>query len=100
MNAMNAFVNVEIRCPFCGATHYVLCAEDEFDRWQAGELIQVAMTTLSPTEREALISGMCANCQSVFFSGEDEEEDEDEDWEPDVDETGFDPYEGWYTYDC
>ena len=30
--------------------------------------------------------------------GADLEEDEDE--EPDVDETGFDPYEGCYTYDC
>ena len=26
--------------------------------------------------------------------------DEDEDYEPDVDECGFDPYEGCYTYDC
>lgn len=27
-------------------------------------------------------------------------QDDDEDHEPDVDETGFDPYEGCYTYDC
>ena len=27
-------------------------------------------------------------------------EDEWEDCEPDVDECGFDPYEGCYTYDC
>ena len=26
--------------------------------------------------------------------------EEDEDYEPDVDETGFDPYEGCYTYNC
>lgn len=28
--------------------------------------------------------------------------DEEDDWddEPDVDECGFDPYEGCYTYDC
>ena len=26
--------------------------------------------------------------------------DEIEDYEPDVDECGFDPYEGCYTYDC
>lgn len=24
----------------------------------------------------------------------------DDDYEPDVDECGFDPYEGCYTYDC
>ena len=28
----------------------------------------------------------------------DEEDDRDD--EPDVDECGFDPYEGCYTYDC
>lgn len=27
-------------------------------------------------------------------------QDDDEDYEPDVDECGFDPYEGCYTYDC
>lgn len=27
-------------------------------------------------------------------------DDEDEDYESDVDETGFDPYEGCYTWDC
>jgi len=33
---------------------------------------------------------------------DDEYEDEEYDWddEPDVDECGFDPYEGCYTYDC
>ena len=27
-------------------------------------------------------------------------DEDDEDYEPDVDECGFDPYEGCYTYDC
>ena len=27
-------------------------------------------------------------------------QDDDEDYEPDVDESGFDPYEGCYTFDC
>lgn len=30
----------------------------------------------------------------------DDEDDYDRDYEPDVDETGFDPYEGCYTGDC
>ena len=30
----------------------------------------------------------------------DDEDDYDRDYEPDVDETGFDPYEGCYTWDC
>lgn len=35
----------------------------------------------------------------VLESSDDEDEGES-DYEPDVDETGFDPYEGCYTYDC
>jgi len=31
---------------------------------------------------------------------EDDFDDYDRDYEPDVDECGFDPYEGCYTYDC
>lgn len=31
---------------------------------------------------------------------EDDWDDYDRDYEPDVDETGFDPYEGCYTGDC
>ena len=30
----------------------------------------------------------------------DDWEEENEDYEPDIDECGFDPYEGSYTYDC
>ena len=33
-------------------------------------------------------------------TGEVIESSDEEDYEPDVDECGFDPYEGCYTYDC
>ena len=45
----------------------------------------------------------CATyCSVDEFEYEEEYEDEEYDWddEPDVDECGFDPYEGCYTYDC
>jgi hypothetical protein len=46
--------------------------------------------------------------EEVETFGDEDEWDEDEeyinedwdDYEPDVDETGFDPYEGCYTWDC
>ena len=42
--------------------------------------------------------------ESLYYNDDwDEEEDpiyENEDWEDDVDEAGFDPYEGCYTFDC
>ena len=36
--------------------------------------------------------------ETVAYS--DDFDDYDRDYEPDVDETGFDPYEGCYTWDC
>jgi hypothetical protein len=36
----------------------------------------------------------------VVACSDDDDTDYDHDYEPDVDECGFDPYEGCYTYDC
>ena len=44
-----------------------------------------------------------AETDEVIESSDDDDEYVNEDWddyEPDVDETGFDPYEGCYTGDC
>ena len=44
-----------------------------------------------------------AETGEVIESSDDDDEYVNEDWddyEPDVDETGFDPYEGCYTGDC
>lgn len=41
------------------------------------------------------------SCATYCSTGEpDDDWDDDWDDEPDVDECGFDPYEGCYTYDC
>lgn len=90
---------IDIRCPFCGATHSVLVDDASFLRWQAGALIQDAMPDLSPTEREQLISGLCPDCQADVFGSDDEPSDADfeEYGDPDM---GFDPYMGCYTDDC
>lgn len=34
------------------------------------------------------------------IASSDDFDDYDRDYEPDVDESGFDPYEGCYTWDC
>ena len=44
-----------------------------------------------------------AETGEVVASSDDDDEYVNDDWddyEPDVDETGFDPYEGCYTWDC
>ena len=61
------------RCPFCGTEHEVLVDFDSYVNWLGGELIQVAMPYLTPTEREQLISGFCIDCQDMIFGDEDEE---------------------------
>lgn len=70
---MNTFrdLTIEIVCPFCGETHYIVVAESDFDSWQNGELVQRAFPYLTATEREQLISQLCPNCQAEIF-GEDE----------------------------
>lgn len=90
---------VAMTCPLCGADHEVKVDFIEYINWQNGELIQNAMPSLTPTEREQLISRICPKCQEKFF-----DIDEDEDWndEPgDIDsDMGYDPYAGCYTDDC
>lgn len=89
---------IAITCPFCGADHEVEANFEEYVNWMAGELIQNAMPSLTPTEREQLISHICPKCQDTVFGAEEEEECEPPD---DCDyEVGFDPYAGCFTDDC
>lgn len=69
---------IDIRCPFCGATHSVFMDDASFLRWQAENLIQDAMPELSPTEREQLISGLCPKCQAGIFGSEEAPSDTDD----------------------
>lgn len=49
------------------------------------------------------VSLVWAETGEVIESSDDDDEYVNDDWddyEPDVDETGFDPYEGCYTWDC
>ena len=65
-------VNVEIVCPFCGQIHYVTADRKGFEVWQRGGLIQKALPDLTAGQREALISGMCPDCQSDIFGTEED----------------------------
>lgn len=58
---------LEMECVFCGETHSVKVKASQFEAWQNGELIQNAMSDLSPTEREQLISHICPKCQITVF---------------------------------
>ena len=90
------YTTLAIECPFCGQVSFVDVLDWTLMAYENGELAQDAFPYLSATERETIISGICADCQASIFS----EIEEEEDWEQDVDEMGFDPYEGCYTFDC
>lgn len=59
-------------CPFCGIRHSVSNVDPKgYSAWQSrAMLIQDALPTLSKTERESLISGVCPTCQTLFFDEE------------------------------
>lgn len=54
-------------CPICEKATSITTEEEDYDRWQDGELIQNAMPYLSASEREVFISGLCFDCQKRIF---------------------------------
>lgn len=63
----------EFTCPFCGKTHFVRFNFKDYQRWERGELAQVAFSNLSSTEREQIISHICPSCQTDIFDFEEDE---------------------------
>ena len=93
---------VKTTCPWCHNDTYIQVDAEEYCRWMNGTPIQQAMPDLDENEREMLISGICPECWDTLWDGEweDEDEEEDFDFEDSVDEMGFDPYMGCYSFDC
>ena len=61
-------------CPFCGCLTDIEVEVEQYESWAfGGALIQDALPTLSATERETLISGICPECQDTIFNDEDED---------------------------
>lgn len=115
-------MNLETRCPLCGAVSVVVVNAEDFEAWQNGELVQNAFPYLDANEREALVSGICPDCWDRMFPSSDDDEDWEDEW-PDEDdspewhdecdmeeeedfpddywlEVDFNPYMGCYDYDC
>lgn len=57
-------------CVACGTQHELSLEKSKFDRWQAGEHLQVAFPELTIDERELLISGTCSDCFDNMFKEE------------------------------
>jgi hypothetical protein len=49
-------------CPFCGKASKLKLDKERYEKWQAGEYIQVAFNNLSADEREHIMSGTHKGC--------------------------------------
>lgn len=58
-------------CQVCGDTTIIDIPEEGFNKWRNGAFIQDAFPTLSPDERELLISGTHPKCWDELFLDED-----------------------------
>lgn len=67
-------ITINCRCPLCGKTSFVTCTEEQWRAYENGALAQEAFADLTVCAREAIISGMCGDCQESFFEVDDEEE--------------------------
>lgn len=59
-------------CPFCGVMEMVDVPTDGWDRWQRGELIQLALPDLSIDIRELLISGTHLVCWDLHMNDDED----------------------------
>lgn len=55
-------VHVAVRCPFCNKEQSAEYPMGGFVAWKNGKTIQAAMPSVSLSDREKLISGMCDEC--------------------------------------
>lgn len=60
-------VKVGRHCNICKRYIELIIDRKGFEAWQQGELIQRALPTLSPGDREFLISGICEPCFDEVF---------------------------------
>lgn len=69
---------VTTECPLCLKRQDIVVIEGEFKAYaQRQKHIQHAMPSLSPIQREAMLTGTCDACWDAMFQDDDEEEDVD-----------------------
>lgn len=70
MMAMMGGVYLQGVCPFCGKSWEVGVYELDYYSYENGASAQEAFPYLSLTDREKLISRLCARCQDMVFREE------------------------------
>lgn len=59
-------------CVNCGQSQTINCTEAQYQWWQSGIAIQVAMPDVPAAERELLLSGICATCWERYLPDEED----------------------------
>ena len=67
---------VERCCPWCGKLASVEVPTPAFRRWQSGVPVQSAFPTLTPDQREVLVSGTHPACWAKLFPDDDPHADD------------------------
>lgn len=61
------------QCPFCGKEYMFEVPAEGYFKFMTGILVQSAFPTISATEREHFVSGLCTECQEKIFGAEEDE---------------------------
>ena len=64
-----------VKCWKCESSHELDVPTEGWAAWQSGELIQEALSGVSASDRELLISGTCGECFDEMFGDVQEDED-------------------------
>lgn len=69
---------IVVRCLSCNEQHSLTVPTAGWVRWMQGYLIQDALPSLNPDQRELLISNTCPACFSAMFEQDDNSDDTDD----------------------
>lgn len=60
-------INIKTTCPLCKKETVITVNEDDYKKYQNGELIQKCFPDMAPEIREMLITGICPKCWDKLF---------------------------------
>ena len=66
---MRTQVKVTKTCPICRYDNVTVVDREAFFAWMKGKMIQDAMPELTPSQREALMTGMHDKCWDMMTKG-------------------------------
>lgn len=66
-------ISIQRVCPKCNKLQTVKVEQSQYYDWMRGKNIQIAIPTLTPDEREILLSGICPECWKQLFPPDEDD---------------------------